>query len=158
MRAGIRGKLLGSFGLVLGLLALVVALGLYQLGLATRALHDVADDEVAGLTATFEIRAASLSLQRDLRALVLAFTPDEKQKIKVSQEATDKVFREQMAKLDAALESPEERQAFDKLQAANKLWAEVRKTITESALAGDQLTSRTTLNGEDNQKAVPYSL
>ena len=154
MRAGIRGKLLGSFGLVLGLLALVGALGLYQLGLATRALHDVADDEVAGLTATFEIRAASLSLQRDLRALVLAFTPDEKQKIKASQDATDKVFGEQMAKLDAALESPEERQAFAKLQAANKAWADVRKAITESALAGDQLTSRTTLNGEDNLKSV----
>jgi hypothetical protein len=93
----------------------------------------VADDEVAGLTATFEIRAASLSLQRDLRALVLAFTPDEKQKFKVSQDATDKVFREQMAKLDAALQSPDERQKFDKLQAANKAWAEVRKAITESA-------------------------
>ena len=154
MRVGIRGKLFGSFGLVLGLLALVGALGLYQLGLATRALHDVADDEVAALTATFEIRAASLSLQRDLRALVLAFTPEEKQKLKASQDATDKIFQEQVAILDAALSSPEERQAFEKLQAGHKAWSVVRKTITDSALAGDQLTSRTTLNGEDNQKSV----
>ena len=86
MRVGVRGKLLGSFGLILGMLALIGTLGLYQLGLAMRALHDVADDEVVGLTAVFESRAASLSLQRDLRALVLAFTPEEKQKLKASQD------------------------------------------------------------------------
>ena len=39
---------------------------------------DVADEEVVGLTAAYEIRAASLSMQRDLRTLVLAFTPDER--------------------------------------------------------------------------------
>ncbi|MGE3268975.1 MAG: methyl-accepting chemotaxis protein, partial [Chloroflexota bacterium] len=154
MRAGIRGKLLGSFGLVLGLLALIGALGLYQLGLATRALHDVADDEVVGLSATYEIRAASLSLQRDLRALVLSFTPDEKQRIKASQDATDKVFGQQMAVLDTKLDSPEERQAFDKLKAAQQVWTEVRNEITTTALAGDQLTSRTTLNGDANQKSI----
>jgi methyl-accepting chemotaxis protein len=154
LRAGIRGKLLGSFGLVLGLLAFVGALGLYQLGLATRALHDIADAEVSALTATFEIRAASLSMQRDLRALVLAFTPEEKQKLKDSQEATDQIVREQIAVLDTTLVSPEERLTLEKLQAAHNAWTTVRTTITDSALAGDQLTSRMTLNGEDSQKAI----
>jgi methyl-accepting chemotaxis protein len=146
--------LLGSFGIILALLALIGALGLYQLGLATRALHDVADDEVAGLSAVYEIRADSLSLQRDLRAMVLAFTPDEKKKLKDSQDATDAAFAGQLAALDAVLDAGEERQVFEKLKAAQNGWSIVRATIIESALAGDQLTSRTTLNGDENKQVI----
>ncbi|MCC7368255.1 MAG: MCP four helix bundle domain-containing protein [Chloroflexi bacterium] len=154
MRVGVRGKLLGSFGLVLGMLALIGTLGLYQLGLAIRALHDIADDDVVGLTAVFESRAASLSLQRDLRALVLAFTPDEKQRLKASQDALDRQFQEQIAKMNTMLDAPEERQVFERLMASYKEWGEVRKTITDAALGGDQLTARTTLNNEDSQKVI----
>jgi methyl-accepting chemotaxis protein len=154
VRAGIRTRLLGSFGIILASLALIGTLGMYQLGLATHALHEVADDEVAGLSAAFEIRSASLALQRDLRQLVLAFTPEEKQKLKVSQDATEKLFSEQLAILEANINDGDERQALDKLLAAQKAWTIVRATITESALAGDQLTSRTTLNSEDNRKSV----
>ncbi len=154
MRAGIRTRLLGSFGIILASLALIGTLGMYQLGLATRALHEVAVDEVTGLSAAFEIRSASLALQRDLRQLVLAFTPEEKQKLKVSQDATEKQFTAHLATLEANVNDGDERQALDKLTAAHKAWEVVRAIITESALAGDQLTSRTTLNSEDNRKAV----
>ncbi len=119
MRAGIRTRLLGSFGIVLVFVALIGGLSLYQMGQATGALHDVADEEVAGLTAAFEIRTASLSLQRDLRTLVLAFTPDEKQKVKESMDATDRVFAAQIAALDATLHSDDERQLLEKLGAAH---------------------------------------
>jgi methyl-accepting chemotaxis protein len=154
VRVGIRTKLLGSSGIVLALLALIGALGLYQIGLATRALHDVADDEVAGLTAVFEVRGASLAIQRDLRQLVIAFTPDEKQRLTVSQEAMDATVVAQMGVLDAALGAGDERQAFEKLQAAQTAWNGVRTTITEAALGGDQLTSRMQLNGDENRQIV----
>ena len=154
MRAGIRTKLLGSFGIVLASLALVGALGLYQLGLATRALHDVADDEVAGLTAVFELRAASLSLQRDLRTMVIAFTPEEKKKVKDSQTATEAHAAEQFKTLDALLDEGEERQAFEKLKKANDGWNAIRATISDAALSGDQLTSRMTLNCDENRLLV----
>ena len=154
MRAGIRTRLLGSFGIILVFVALIGALSLYQLGQATRALHDVADHEVTGLTAAFEIRAASLALQRDLRTLVLAFTPDEKQKVKVSQDATEAAFREQLATLDATLTDGDERAALEKLLAAHDAWTIVRATITEAALAGDQLTARMALNGDENRQVI----
>jgi methyl-accepting chemotaxis protein len=154
VRAGIRTKLLGSFGIVLASLALIGALGLYQLGLATRALHDVADDEVAGLTAVYELRAASLSLQRDLRTMVIAFSPEEKQKVKASQAEAEAVVTRQLAALDAKLDTPEERQAFDKLKQANEGWSRVRTSIAEAALSGDQLNSRMALNGDENRQLV----
>ena len=154
MRAGIRTRLLGSFGIILVFVALVGALGLYQLGQATRALHDVADGEVVALTAAFELRSASLSLQRDLRTLVLAFTPEEKQKVKESQDATEAVFMAQLATLDATLHDEGERAVLEKLQAAQAGWSIIRATITQSALDGDQLTSRMTLNGEENRQVM----
>src|SRR5205085_12184587 len=108
-----------------------------------------------GLTAVFEIRAASLSLQRDLRAMVLAFTPDEKAKLRDSQAATEAYFGKELAALDAVLDADgEERQVFEQLKKAQDAWAIERATVTESALSGDQLTSRTTLNGEENRKVV----
>ena len=154
MRAGIRTRLLGSFGIILVFVALIGTLGLYQLGQATRALHDVADDEVVGLTAAYEIRAASLSMQRDLRTLVLAFTPDEKQKVKESMDATESIFVAQLATLDATLQDEGEREVLTKLQAAQSGWSIIRATITQSALDGDQLTSRMALNGDENRQVI----
>jgi methyl-accepting chemotaxis protein len=154
VRAGIRTKLLGSFGIVLALVALIGVLSLYQMGQATSALHDVADVEVAGLTAAFEIRGASLAQQRDLRTLVLAFTPEEKQKVKNSQDATDLVLNTQLALLDTTLTDSDERQILASLQKAHDAWTVVRATISESALAGDQLTARMTLNGDDNRQII----
>ena len=147
-------KLLGSFGVVLLFVAAIGGLGLFQLGQATGALHDVADDEVAGLSAVYEIRAASLSVQRDLRTLVLAFTPDEKQKVKASTDATDLIFDGQLATLDATLATDEERQVLDRLKAAHVTWTTIRTTIADSALAGDQLTARMMLNGDENRQLI----
>jgi methyl-accepting chemotaxis protein len=124
------------------------------MGLATRALHDVADHEVAGLTAIYELRGASLSMQRDLRTMVLAFTPDEKKKVTDSLTAIEASFGKQLTALDGLLDEPEERQAFEKLKKSQDGWKVLRATIAETALSGDQLTSRMTLNSEENRQVV----
>ena len=60
----------------------------------------------------------------------------------------------QLATLDAMLEDEGERAVLEKLQAAQAGWSIIRATITQSAMDGDQLTSRMTLNGEENRQVM----
>ena len=66
MRTGVRARLLGSYGLILALLALIGFFGLYQLDQAMRALHGVADEQAVGLATALSVRPEVLtSLQAD---------------------------------------------------------------------------------------------
>ncbi len=92
MRTGVRARRLGSYGLILVLLALIGSFGLFQLDQAMRALHGVADEQAIGLATALSVRSTSLTMQRDLRQLTLAFLPEEKNKLNQAINAEEKVL------------------------------------------------------------------
>ncbi|MBV8714162.1 MAG: MCP four helix bundle domain-containing protein [Chloroflexi bacterium] len=154
MTLGIRAKLLGGFGAVLFLLAVVAGFGVFKLNDANVALDQATHTEMAAVMTTLDAQVALTAMQKDLRQLFLAQGDAANKAAKAAYDADEQQFNADLKKLDQLLYTPQGRTMLAALTKAYTDWAPTRSKMVELGMADQTDAGVQLLESDANVKAV----
>ncbi|MBV9135379.1 MAG: MCP four helix bundle domain-containing protein, partial [Chloroflexi bacterium] len=154
MTLGIRAKLLGGFGAVLFLLAVVAGFGVFKLNDANVALDQATHTEMAAVMTTLDAQVALTAMQKDVRQLFLAQGDAANKAAKAAYDADEQQFNADLKKLDQLLYTPQGRTMLAALTKAYTDWAPTRSKMVELGMADQTDAGVQLLESDANVKAV----
>lgn len=154
MTFGIRAKLLGGFGAVLLLLAIVVGFAIVKLNDANTALDQVTNTEMAAVATTLDLSASVARMQREMRQELLVTSDADNQAAKKAYDADQKQIDGDLAKLEVLLYTAQGKTKFEALKTSLNAWTPTRNKVMELGLANDQAGGVQLLLGDANVKQV----